>query len=257
MSDIEVKETLTAEDLVNALNKKVEASKKEKEEELALLAYSYVKVISTAIAECPTKQVGSEYGHDIDTNKISLKGISGNIINATGYVEENQVGVRIEFDANGGYLLMNYDIDAINRNLDKYNISISVVKNGNYCKIITVTFDPQKKKKLENEDVNALDEVNRTVENKQPVGFVPPTDSYDNIKPSSEIQTIDETTKRVTTPNPIGFVPPTSAYEELSKSVKTLETPSYDDISRVVNTPNPEGFAINNEVDYNSYGRSR
>ena len=48
MSNIveEVKEVISPEDLANALKNKVEDSKKEKQEKLVQLAYSYVKVIS-------------------------------------------------------------------------------------------------------------------------------------------------------------------------------------------------------------------
>ena len=176
------------------------------------------------------------YDFELAKDEISLNGINGVVDFANVYVREDSVNVQISYT--GFYLPRDYDVASINEQLDKYNISIKVsADDSNYCKRITVDFDPQKKKKLENVDVNALDEVN--------------TENSVVQEKSSEVN------RTVENKQPVGFVPPTSAYEEISKSVKTVEEPAYDDISRTTKTSIPMGFVVNNEVDYNNYGRSR
>ena len=245
MSNIveEVKEVISPEDLANALKNKVEDSKKEKQEKLVQLAYSYVKVISKAIANCPNEKIG-DGGYELAKDEISLNGINGVVDFVNVYVREDSVNVQINYT--GFYLPLDYDVAGINEQLDKYNISIKVSTDAeNHCRRITVDFDPQKKKKLENVDVNALDEVSRTVENKQPVGFVPPTSAYEEI--SKSVKTVeepayDDISRTTKTSSPMGFVPNGS---------------NFDTINRVYSTPNPEGFVVKNEVDYNNYGRSK
>ena len=98
MVTVEKREQISPDDLANLLNKKVEDSKKEKEEELFKKAYSYVKIISNAIAEVPNSYIGNKFGYSLDTNKISLEGLEGiDVYSARGFVYEDSVKVNLDF----------------------------------------------------------------------------------------------------------------------------------------------------------------